>query len=302
MSSVTSMRPSIWPRKSGRLMSVGAGEIPPSMVRRQAVAVAGVRTAQVRDQRVPLPIGDREKFRRHDPERVADGQRGAARIGVVAAAQFDRGLDEKAAGIVADRPERIVVDLQALARRLTVDRASHRRRNRRLVGGLGWRDRQPHPAVRHRLTLRDRRWRTRPCRLRPGLAGIKFRFPARAIERVEAGIRRAAGSGKTVGRYMADPRRRRGVLVTEPLVADGLARFVGGSLTGPAQRRILGRDEAVGNRTEQGGGQGLRAQPRRIKSDQRKARQQRAKNGHAPAAARCWTRHHDENTSTNSYA
>ena len=116
--------------------------------RRKGVAVAGERAAQVGDHSVTLPVGDREKFRRDHVERRALRHEGAAGIGVVAAAELDRGFDQKAAGVIADRAERIVVDPQPLARRLADHRAGHRRRQRRLVGGLRRRDRQAHAAVR----------------------------------------------------------------------------------------------------------------------------------------------------------
>ena len=143
---LTSRRPSMWPVKSGRSRLVGADETAAVGRRRKGVAVAGERAAQIGDQGVALPVGDREKFRRDHVERRALRRSKAAGIGVVAARQLDRGLDQEAAGVVADRAERIVVDLQARARRLAGHGAGHRRRDRRLVGGLGRRDRQPHAA------------------------------------------------------------------------------------------------------------------------------------------------------------
>ncbi len=88
-----------------------------------------------------LPVGDRQKFRRDDIERRTVRLRQPPGIGVVAARHFDGGSDEEAADIIADRAERIVIDLEPLARRLALYSAGHRRRNRRLVGGLRRRDR-----------------------------------------------------------------------------------------------------------------------------------------------------------------
>ena len=113
--------------------------------RRKGVGVAGERAPEIGNQRVALPVGDGEKFRRDQIERRALLGTRSARIGVVAAAEFERGLDQKAAGVIADRAERIVIDLQPFARRLADHRAGHRGRDRRLVGGLGRRDRQAAP-------------------------------------------------------------------------------------------------------------------------------------------------------------
>ena len=115
--------------------------------RRKGVAIAGERSAQVGDQGMALPVGDGEEFRRDDIERRALRHRRAAGIGVVAARELDRGFDQEAAGIIADRAERIVVDLQPLARRLADHGAGHRRRDRRLVGGLRRRDRKADPPL-----------------------------------------------------------------------------------------------------------------------------------------------------------
>ena len=101
--------------------------------RRQAVAVTGVGAAQVGDQRMPLPVGHRHKFRRDHPERHAMRFDKSAGVGVVAAAQFDRGLDQEAADVIADRPEGIDVDRQRLARRLAHGGAGHRGWHRRLL-------------------------------------------------------------------------------------------------------------------------------------------------------------------------
>ena len=226
----------------------------------KAAAIAGERSPEIGDQRVALPIGDGEKFRRDHPERQSLGFGGkAAGIGVVAAAEFDRGLDQKAAGIIADRAERIVVDLEALARRLADDGARHRRRQRRLVGGFRTAESTTAAA---QIWIRRRRraagtWR----RLRLGLARIEFRLLALAVERVEAGVRCAAGGGKAIGGNLADPRRRAGVLAAKPVVIGWVDGAVGGIdagvVAGLAQRRILRRDEAAGHRAQQIGSQRL---------------------------------------------
>src|SRR5882762_9663351 len=110
VSRLTSRRPSTWPMKSGRSRLTGA------------------------DQSVALPVGDGEKLRRDDIERRSLRHEGSRRIGVVATAELDRGFDQETAGVITDRAERIVVDPQALARRLARDRAGHCGRDRRLVG------------------------------------------------------------------------------------------------------------------------------------------------------------------------
>ena len=165
--------------------------------RRQVAAIAGEGAAQIGDQRVPLPVGHREKFRRDHIERQAVLLGKAPGIGVVAAGEFERGLDEKAAGVIADRAERIVIDLQPRARRLACHRAGHRRRDRRLVGGLRRRNRQPRPSVRRRRRGRSRRRGTAGTgrRFRLGLARIEFWLLADAVERIETGVCRAIGGG-----------------------------------------------------------------------------------------------------------
>src|ERR1019366_10481874 len=84
----------------------------------KVAAIAGERSPEIGDQRVALPIGGGEKFRRDHPERQPLLYGEAAGIGVVSAAEFNCGLDQKAAGVIADRAERIVIDLEGLARRL----------------------------------------------------------------------------------------------------------------------------------------------------------------------------------------
>ena len=191
--------------------------------RRQAVAVAGERAPEIGDQSMAIPVGHREEFRRHHPERHPLRRIEPARIGVVAAAEFDRRLDQKAAGVVADRAEGIIIDLEPLARRLAFDGAGHRRRQRCLVGKLGGRDRQSQRSGRvdrgrcRRGTAGPRR-RFRPCLARMGL-----RLPACAIERIEAGVGSAVGSRNTIGRDLPDPRRRGRVRVAALAVARRIA-------------------------------------------------------------------------------
>ena len=193
--------------------------------RRQAAAVAGERAAEIGHQRVTLPIRHREKFRRHHPERQAFRHDGAAGIGVIAGADLDRRLDQETAGVIADRAERIVIDLQPLARRLAHHGAGHRRRQRCLVGGLRRRDRQPQLPGGVEL----RRWRRRAAgtgrRFRLGLTRIKLRLLAGAIERVISGIGRAAGRWQAILRDLPDPRRRRPAIGIERLVIAGRCRW-----------------------------------------------------------------------------
>ena len=244
--------------------------------RRKVVAVAGERSAQIGDQRVALPVGDREKFRRDHIERRSLRHEGAAGIGVVAAAQFERGLDQKAAGVIADRAERIVVDLQPLARRLADHRAGHRRRDRRLVGGSPTAGSTAAPG-RCRASATRRPAAGARRRLRLGLARIEFWLLAGAVERVVAGGGGAAGGGKAVGRDLADPRRRRHVLVAQPRVVGGIAgldRWLlavrrSGKSCGETKPSRDGRNRSgVRVWAWRGGG--------RIEGDQRKAWQKRA--------------------------
>ena len=130
VSRLTSSRPSTWPMKFGRSTSVGADGDRAVDGRRKVAAVAGEGAAQIGDQRVALPVGHREKFRRDHVERRAVRLDGAAGIGVVAAGEFDRGFDQEAAGIIADRAERIVVELAAAARRLALTVPA-------IAGGIG---------------------------------------------------------------------------------------------------------------------------------------------------------------------
>ena len=108
-------------------------------------------------------------------------------IGVVAAGDFDRRLDQETAGVIADRAERIVVELEPPARRLANDRAGHRRRQRRLVGALGRRHRQA--QLSGGVELWRRWWRRAGTRrpFWPELAGIELWRLALAVERVVAG-------------------------------------------------------------------------------------------------------------------
>ena len=84
-------------------------------VRREVAAVTGEGAAEIGDQRVAIPVGERDELRRDHVERLALRRDEPAGIGVVAAGDFDRGLDQEAAGVIADRAERIVVDPGACA-------------------------------------------------------------------------------------------------------------------------------------------------------------------------------------------
>src|ERR1700756_6001918 len=112
VSLLTSSRPSTWPIKSGPFDLGGRGEAPAIDGGGRRPAIAGEGAAQVRDQRMPLPVRGRQKLRRHHPERQATRLIEATGIGVVAAGELDRGLDQEGAGIIADRAERIVIDLE----------------------------------------------------------------------------------------------------------------------------------------------------------------------------------------------
>ena len=256
-------------------------------VRREIAAVAGEGAAQIGDQRVALPVGDRQKLRRDHVERLALRRREPAGIGVVAAGEFDRGLDQKAAGVIADRAERIVVDLEALARRLTRHRARHRRRERRLVRRRRRRNRQPQPRVR-----RERRWTAGTNRrLRPRLRGIVFWLLALAVERVVAGIGGTARGRQVVFRDLPDPRRRGFALVAvlELWAVERIVRL----RRGPAQRRIRRHHLAGSGRAEQVRRDGLGARWASRQGDQRKARQGSAKDARAAVPAGCWPRPHE---------
>ena len=243
--------------------------------RRQAAAVAGEGAAEIGHQRVTLPIRHREKFRCHHPERQTFRHDGAAGIGVIAGADLDRRLDQKTAGVIADRAERIVIDLQPLARRLAHHGAGHRGRQRCLVGGLRRRDRQPQLPGGVEL----RRWRRRAAgtgrRFRLRLTRIKLRLLAGAIERVISGIGRAAGRWQAILRDLPDPRRRRPAIGVERLViAAGVVGIATGR--GPAQRQILRRHEAALHRAKQIGRDALGLGPGRVEGDRCKVDQPKA--------------------------
>ena len=148
------------------------------------------------------------------------GTLSAARIGVVAAAEFDRRLDQKAAGVIADRAERIVIDLEPLARRLAITVPAIAGGSGALLassdGGI---DNRNNPAASTGGGAGP------DCRVRAavsaGLARIGLRLLAGAIERVEAGIGGAVGGGKAIGRDLPDPRRRGGVPVARWRMIDG---------------------------------------------------------------------------------
>ena len=239
--------------KFGRSISSGADSGVPSAFGVQIAAVAGEGAAQIGDQRVALPVGDREEFRRDHIERRALRRREPAGIGVVAAGEFDRGLDQETAGVIADRAERIVVDPEALARRLSDHRAGHRRRDRRLVRRLRRRNRKPQPRVRRNR----RRWTAgTDRRLRLRLPRIVFWLLALAVEQVVAGIGGAARGRQAVFRDLPDPRRRG--LVVAVLQLRTIERIVR-LRRGPAQRRIRRRDLAGARRAEQVRRDGLRS-------------------------------------------
>jgi hypothetical protein len=275
--------------------------------RRQAAAIAGEGPAEVCDQRVTVPVGHRKKLRRDHIERQAVLLGKAAGIAVVAAGQFDRRLDQEAAGIIADRAERVVVELEPPARRLAGHGVRHRGRDRRPVGGIGGRNGKAQFADRiHRRWLLRRRAGPRR-RLRPGLRGIIFRRLALAVERIEARVARAVRGWEPIGRDLADPRRRRHVAVARRIavaltcIAIGIARrTIGRGLADRARRQVLGCDEAATGRVEEAWGQRLGARGGLIQGDQRKAWQKRAEERRAPFVALDWTRHQDRNTPTNS--
>ena len=255
-------------------------------VRREVAAVAGEGAAQIGDQRVAFPVGERHEFRRDHVERPGLRRCQPAGIGVVAAGELDRGFDQETAGVIADRAERIVIDLQALARRLSHHRAGHGGRDRRLVRRFRRRNRKPQPRGR-----RNRRRRTAGAdrRLRPGLPGIVFRLLALAVERVVAGIGGAARGRQAVFRDLSDPRRRGPVALLQLRIVERIVRLG----RGPAQRRIRRRQLAGAGRTEQVRRDGLRSRCGSRQRDQRKARQGGAKDARAAVPAGCWPRPHE---------
>ncbi len=285
-------------------------------LRGQLGAIAGEGAAQVGDHGVALPVGDREEFRRDDIERRAARILQARRIAVVAAGDLDRGFDQDAAGIVADRAERIVVDPQPLARRLADHGAGHRRRDRRLVGGLRRRHREAELSADRELRRCGRRRAGARRRLRPRLCGIVFRLLAGAVERVVTGCGGAGGRRQAIGRDLADPRRRLGVRwpgFSGPgsrfaigLACIGRRPVVERRRRGATQAGCLRREEAVARWLEQLGGQalGVRRRQRSAQDEQGntggKTGQGGAKEMRTPAAAAVWPQSHDENTSAQS--
>ena len=145
--------------------------------------------------------------------------------------------------------------------RLAVDGAGHRRRHRRLVGGLataGSTAARAHsnwsaPWLGRRRAARP--WR----RLRLGLAGIKFRLLALAVERVEAGVRlrRWRRAGHRSGIWPIRDGAGVSLRATPSGSAGSASEVVAGVVAGLAQRRILRREKAVADRAQQIGGQGL---------------------------------------------
>src|SRR5262249_6490181 len=147
----------------------------------------------------------------------------AARIGVIAAGNFDRRFDQETAGVVADRAERIIVGLEPLARRLTLYAAGHRGRDRHLVGAFRRRDRQAQLARQVRPGGRRRRagtWR----RFWPCLRRIILWLLPCAVERIIAGVSGPARGGQAIGRHLPDPRRRPDIAIRAPHVALGIGR------------------------------------------------------------------------------
>ena len=246
-----------------------------------------------------IPVGDSEKFRRHHIERGSPGNERATRIGVVAAREFDRGFDQEAAGVVADRAERIVIGFEAPARRLAVDGPGHGRRHRRLVGARRWRQRDWWRWRRGGGWSRLQRHRAaRSGRLTPRLARKQFWLLVVAIERIEAGVRGAAGGGLVVARRLENPRRRRHLLAAAPCLF-GLIRCLGDGVAGAAQRRRRWRHASLG-RTEQVRRGSLGLHRRLIECDKRKACQSRTQTACGVALAAGSTRRQDKDTPAHS--
>ena len=130
------------------------------------------------------------------------------RIGVVAAAGLHGRLDQEAAGVIADRAERIVVAPQPPTRRLPRHGTGDRRGNRRAVDPGGWQRRRRHRRGRPVA-------RTEP--VRPRLPRIESVGLAPAIQRIVARDRGAGRGRGAIGRNSADSRRRRGVERREPI-------------------------------------------------------------------------------------
>ena len=282
-------------------------DLPAVDQRRQGAAIAGEGAAQIRDNSVALPVRHREKLRRDHPLRQAVRLEDAAGIGVVAAGDLQRRLDQEAAGIVADRAERIVVQLHAPAHRLARHIVGHPGRQRLLVGALRRRHRETKLAceIFRRLL---RRLRAGTCGLlRLDLRRIIFRQLSLAIERVVAGLFRTAGRGQAVARHFADARlRRRLARARIGIVGIGRARRrrwrrrrVDRSLAGLAQRQILRRDEAADLGIEQAGAEILRDRGFRDE-EQPRAAESRAQEESALSPAPGWTRPHDQETPTKS--
>lgn len=206
------------------------------------------------------PVGSDQEVGRDAVERRAARLGEAPGVAVVTAPDFHRGLGEEAAGAEADLTERIVVEPETTARRLTGDGAGDRGRHRR-GDAHGPR----------------RRGRVRPVagtdRLRLRCARVKFRLEALAVERIEAGHGSAGGRRDVIGRHRADARPRGWLL---------LRSVRGGRLRSPAQWRLLGRHETIAHRGEKRAGQGLGAGGFGGHKRQHGADRQRAPAGHAP--------------------
>ncbi len=286
--------------------------------RRHVVGVARERAAQIRDQRVALPIGRHEQVGRDDIGRRADRLVQARRVGVVACGELEPALDQEAAGIVADRAECILVELEAAAQRLAGHVAGQRRRHRCLVRGLGGRRRDARRAERSLRRCRRHRRAGADRALRLRLSGIELRLLSLAVERIVAGGAGAIGGRQAVERdlvgrvwvgrvlavrVLAWARRRLLALAQIGIGIWQRRQCIRGCLRharGPARRQRVGRCEATAVRTEQIGGEALGRPGGASEDRQRKARQSRAQKMRALAPARAWRRPHDGRTPTKS--
>ena len=222
---------------------------------------------------MPLPVGGHQQFRRDhvEPRTLAAADAGGVRV--VAGPEFDGGLHQHAAAIEAGRAERIVVDPQPPPVRLALDRAHHRRRKARPVGGRCRRQRRRrrHDRHDHRCDLdwlHDRDlWRRAPRRYdgrdRRGDGGCDGRRDARpaswrpllAAQRVEADRCGAGRSGRFECGDAADARRCGPVAAELRHVRAGVVRAVAG-IANAAQWTILA-DEAVAFAAQHVGGECL---------------------------------------------
>ena len=159
------------------------------------------------------PVRHRLQFGRHLVERRAFRRIQPPRIAVIAAADLDRRSGEEAAGVETDIAERIVVNLEAAARRLSCGGARDRRRDRR---GSSRRRRRGNGRI------------ARPDKFRLRRAGIGLRSAALAIEGIKAGVRRTRRGGNGIDRRIADTRRR----PAGPELANAVSAVIGGNRPG----------------------------------------------------------------------